>query len=71
MPEITLTDHPHDIGWIRSVMLFPNDETLRNQNYAVEVAKYEVGNIESVTENGFILELRSWTFLLALNALSY
>lgn len=50
MPEITLTDHPHDIGWIRSVMLFPNDENLRNQNYAVEVADYEEGNIERVTE---------------------
>lgn len=50
MPELILTDHPHDIGWIRSVMLFPNNETLRNQNYAVEVAKYEVGNIDCLTE---------------------
>jgi hypothetical protein len=50
MPQIILTNHPHDIGWIRSVMLFPNDEALRNQNYAIEVAKYEVDNIDCLTE---------------------
>lgn len=50
MPEISLTDHPHDIGWIRSIMHFPNDEALRNQNYAVEIAQYELGNIDYLAE---------------------
>lgn len=50
MPEIILDDHPNDIGWIRSIMLFPNDEQLRNQNFAVEVAKYEIANTEHLTE---------------------
>lgn len=48
-PEIILTAslpdlHPHDIGWVRSIMLFPDDENLRMQNYAVEVAKYEISS---------------------------
>ena len=42
MPEIILNNHPHDLGWIQSTMVFPNDENLRNQNYAVEVAQYEL-----------------------------
>lgn len=31
-------------------MLFPNDEALRQQNYAVEVAKYEIENLDRLTE---------------------
>lgn len=51
-PEIILTAplpdlHPHDIGWVRSIMLFPDDENLRKQNYAVEVAKYEVSSSDA------------------------
>jgi len=42
MPEIILNDHPHDLGWIQSTMVFPNDENLRNQNYAVKIAQYEL-----------------------------
>lgn len=50
MPEITLTDHPNDIGWIFSIMLFPNDEALRNQNYGIDVAKLELRKADELSE---------------------
>ncbi|MDP2141622.1 MAG: hypothetical protein Q8L20_12505 [Gammaproteobacteria bacterium] len=50
MPEITLTGHPNDIGWILSIMLFPNDEALRNQNYGINVAKLELSKADERSE---------------------
>jgi len=50
MPKITLTDSPDDLGWVRSVMLFPNDEVLRNQNYAVEFTKLALEKWDELDE---------------------
>ncbi len=50
MPKITLTDSPNDLGWVWSVMLFPNDEALRNQNYAVEFTKLELEKWDELDE---------------------
>jgi len=50
MPEIILNNHPHDLGWIQSTMVFPNDENLRNQNYAVQVAQYELGEMVHLSQ---------------------
>ena len=50
MPKIILNAHPHDLGWVRSVMLLPNDEALRNQNYAVEVEKFELETAKDLSK---------------------
>ncbi|NWG39240.1 MAG: hypothetical protein HXY27_04635 [Hydrogenophilaceae bacterium] len=44
MPEITLNGSPDDLGWLRAVMLFPNDEQLRKQCFAVEIARFHALN---------------------------
>ncbi len=48
MPKIILDDDPNDIGWVYSIMLFPNDETLRKQNFGLEIAKLELLKVEEL-----------------------
>ena len=42
MPEIILDGTPHDVGWVRATMLFPNDDTARRQYFGIELARFKV-----------------------------
>jgi hypothetical protein len=42
MPNIALDGTPYDISRVRSVMLFPNDDSRRDQYFAVERARLDV-----------------------------
>jgi len=44
MPSIDLNGSPNDIGWIQAVMAFPNDRELREQYFAVHVARAYSGD---------------------------
>ena len=42
MPGIILDNTPHDLGWVRTLMLFPNDDMARQQYFGVELARFNV-----------------------------
>lgn len=42
MPGIILDNTPHDIGWVRATMMFPNDDVARRQLFGVEFARCKV-----------------------------
>lgn len=45
--QIKLEGSPNDIGWVLATMLFPNEEELREQFYAVRLAQHEAQQAES------------------------
>ncbi len=42
MPAIELHRNYRDVPWVHAIMLFPEDETLRDRFYALEISKAEV-----------------------------
>lgn len=42
MPSIIFDDTPHDVGWVRATMLFPNDDMARRQCFGVELARFNI-----------------------------
>ncbi|MDI6745976.1 MAG: hypothetical protein QMD17_02415 [Rhodocyclaceae bacterium] len=47
MRQIELDGSPNDVGWVLATMHFPNDQALREQYFAVHLARYEEKQAES------------------------
>ena len=67
MPNIELEGTPQDGVWIWAVMLFPDNNALRNQLFAVERVKYEVMDAKDKDP----LEVDAFTLKLLLDAPAY
>lgn len=68
MPTIELHGTPEDIGWVLSVMTFPNDRALREQRFAVDLVR---ANLLSEVARADRMEVDRKTLQLLIDAPSY